>query len=129
MSREEQKNEQKNTSRCAKKQITTTIRSMELIERRLKMKKVERIKMVKAMEYIARQVNDEEVFMGWLMVGVADGDIRYGDLSVEDDDSAEYYTEDKNFSELMTTFLRLMSEAYKSGGLYCDRVVSKDAKH
>lgn len=93
------------------------------------MKKVERIKMVKAMEYIARQVNDEDVFMGWLMVGVADGDIRYGDLSVEDDDSAEYYTEDKNFSELMTTFLRLMSEAYKSGGLYCDRVVSKDAKH
>lgn len=26
----------------------------------------ERIKLVKAMEFIARQVNDEEVFEGWL---------------------------------------------------------------
>lgn len=36
--------------------------------------------MVKAMEYIARQINDEEVLMPWLQLGVADGDIYYGDL-------------------------------------------------
>ena len=43
--------------------------------------KEERVKMVKAMEFICRQINDEDVFMGWLMNGVADGDIEYGDLS------------------------------------------------
>ena len=39
--------------------------------------KQERTRMVKAMEYICRQINDEDVFNGWLMGGVADGDIEY----------------------------------------------------
>ena len=46
----------------------------------------ERIKLVKAMEFVARQVNDEEVFEGWLINGVADGDIEYGSLEVTEDD-------------------------------------------
>ena len=90
------------------------------------MNKVERIKMVKAMEYIARQVNDEEVFEGWLMVGVADGDIEYGDLEPEDDGTLEWYIEDGHFAELMGVFLRRMAAAEKSGGLYCDRIVSAE---
>lgn len=69
------------------------------------MNKQERVKMVKAMEYIARQINDEDVFEGWLVSGVEDGDIDYGDL--------------------MNTFLLCMKRAYKSGGLYCDCVASK----
>lgn len=91
------------------------------------MKAIERIKMVKAMEYITRQINDEEVFDGWLSCGVADGDIEYGDLSVTDDDidNLEYYTEDEHFCELMELFLSVMKSAKKSGGLYCDGVVSK----
>ena len=90
------------------------------------MKRAERIKMVKAMEFITRQLNNEDILMSWLMVGVADSDIKYGDLSVEDDGTLEYYIEDDNFSELMDTFLRVMREAYKDGGLYCDGVVSKE---
>lgn len=89
------------------------------------MDKVERIKMVKAMEFIARQINDENVFEGWLMGGVADGDIPYGDLSVTDEDIEEfdsYYIEDKHFADLMACFSRRMASAYKSGGLYCDGV-------
>ena len=88
--------------------------------------KVERIKMVKAMEYIARQVNDEEVFDVWLYAGVADGDIDYGDLDVGTDDSGflDFYITDKNFHDLMSTFLRIMRRASKSGGLYCNGVVS-----
>lgn len=85
----------------------------------------ERIKMVKAMEYITRQINDEDVLEGWLVSGVADGDIDYGDLTAEDDGSMEYYTEDAPFADLMDTFLWCMKKAYKSGGLYCDNVVSK----
>ena len=46
------------------------------------MNKIERIKMVKAMEYIARQINDEAVFERWLIGGVGDGDIEYGELEV-----------------------------------------------
>lgn len=88
----------------------------------------ERVKMVKAMEYICRQINDCEVFEGWLMAGVADGDIKHGDFSVDnlDEDEATYYAEDDDtFAELMACFLRRMKFAEKSGGLYCDGVVSK----
>ena len=89
------------------------------------MNKNERIKMVKAMEYIARQINSEDVFYNWLVSGVADEDIDYADLSEENDGILDYYIDDKNLAELMQTFLLCMKEAYKDGGLYCDGVVSK----
>lgn len=85
----------------------------------------ERTKMVKAMEFIARQINDEEVFEGWLMNGVADGDIEYGNLTVDEDDDLSCYLDDDSFADLMACFLRRMTAAHKSGGLYCDKVVSK----
>ena len=91
------------------------------------MKAIERIKMVKAMEYIVRQVNDEDVFFGWLWAGVADGDIEYGDLSTSYHDAEElpdYYEDDKDFAQLMDLFLAVMKRAAASGGLYCDGVVS-----
>lgn len=87
------------------------------------MDKVSRQKMVLAMEYIARQVNDEDVFMNWLMVGVADEDIRYGEINPDAVD--DYYIEDDNFRELMDVFLTLMKDARESGGLYCDDIVTK----
>lgn len=86
------------------------------------MNKIERLKMVKAMEYIARQVNDEVVFEIWLTDGVADGDIEYGslDISPDDEETLGCYIENDNFTELMDTFLCLMKWADRSGGLYCD---------
>jgi len=95
------------------------------------MNRAERIKMVKAMEYIARQVNDEEVFESWLSEGVADGDIQYGDLVINAEDlqgdwfGVGYYVEDENFASLMHLFLELMQGAKKSGGLYCDGITDK----
>lgn len=83
------------------------------------MNKDERLKMVSAMEFIARQINDEDVFEGWLMNDVADGDIEYGEIC--DDES---YIEDEDFEQLMQLFLRLMCRAQKSGGLYCDSVTT-----
>ena len=80
-----------------------------------------RAKVVRAMETIARCVNDEEVFYRWLLCGVADGDID-GDTTDED---LEYYCEDKTFADLMERFLDLMTAAKKSGGLYEDKIVSK----
>lgn len=88
------------------------------------MNRTERAKAVLAMEYLARQVNDEEVFEEWLLEGVADGDLEYGHFDVDDVD--DYYLEDGNFADLMRCFLRVMKGAYRSGGLYCDDVVSGD---
>lgn len=83
------------------------------------------------MEYLARQINDEDVFDLWLTVGVADGDISYPDFSLFTDDFIipvesidDYYIEDDNFAYLMKVFLSAMSKAKKSGGLYCDNVTS-----
>ena len=91
------------------------------------MNKVERVKMVKAMEFIARNLNDEAILLDWLTIGVADGDIEYGDLDVatSDIDYFEDAIEDEAFGDLMDTFIRCMAKARKSGGLYCDGVVSK----
>lgn len=91
----------------------------------------ERVKMVKAMEYIARHLNDEELFVrSWLTLGVADGDIEYGDLCAEDPDgNVDCYTDDEEFSGLMHLFLRLMKAAAKSGGLYCDGVLDAGTRN
>ena len=88
------------------------------------MNKVERAKMILAMEFIARQINDEDVFDRWLMCGVADGDISYGSMDIADVD--EDYLDDNTFEDVMSCFLRCMRGAYNSGGLYCDDVVCKD---
>lgn len=85
------------------------------------MKKRLRTEVVRAMETLARSVNDEYVFEEWLMCGVADGDIE----PQTEDEELEYYIEDETFAELMGTFLNVMKNAYKSGGLYVDGVVSK----
>ena len=87
----------------------------------------DRLKMVKAMEFIARQINDEEVFEPWLVLGVADDDIEYGDLEVTtaDEELLGYYAEDDTFADLMGLFLRMMARARKNGGLYCGGISSR----
>lgn len=66
-------------------------------------------------------------FEAWLIAGVADGDIEYGDLiaTSQDEEDLDYYIEDKEFAFLMRCFLGRMSLALRNGGLYCDGVVSK----
>ena len=77
---------------------------------------------VRAMEMLARAVNNENFFEEWFVNGVADGDID-GDTKDED---LEYYVEDDTvFADLMDTFLHVMKNDYKDGGLYVDGVVSK----
>ena len=89
------------------------------------MDRPERIKMVKAMEFIARAVNSENVFAYWLAYGVPDGDVEPGDLT--DTEPDRYWSlDDKTMVELMDTFLALMTDAREDGGLYCDGVVSNE---
>lgn len=79
------------------------------------------------MEFIARQINDEEVFESWLINGVADGDIKYECLDLAEVD--EYYLNDNTFKDLMNCFLRRMYGAYNSGGLYCDEIVTNEGNN
>ena len=88
--------------------------------------KQERFALVRAMETIARSINDEEVFEEWLEYGVADGDITEDTTEEELED----YIEDEAFSELMGTFAHMMKRATKGfdgykGALYCDGCTSK----
>ena len=86
-----------------------------------------RIKMVKAMEFIARQLNDEYIYESWAVFGVGEDEIEYADLSCDEEAGSEdfkYYIKDKEFSDLMELFVHLMARAKKSGGLYCDGICS-----
>ena len=83
-----------------------------------------RIELVKAMEMLARAVNDEEVFSLWLSLGVADGDITENYVA----EDIDCYTDDETFADLMDTFLILMENAKHSGGLYFDGILSKEAE-
>lgn len=83
----------------------------------------ERKQTVLAMENLVRSVNNEEYIDSWLMCGVPDGDLNE-DSTWEDVD--DYFIKDDNFAELMQLFLKIMSRAYKDGGLYIDKVSSKE---
>ena len=96
------------------------------------MNAITRIKMLKAMELIARTTNNEEAFYDiWLTDGIADGDIALNDLSVGDFDPqnlGDYLTDD-TFADMMAVFLRLMFHAHLDGGLWCDGVCSAEPEN
>lgn len=85
----------------------------------------ERGKLVIAMETICRHINDENVFMDWLIGGVADGDIT-SETTWEDEALESYYEDDEDFANLMNCFLRVVYKAAKKngGGMYCNGVTS-----
>lgn len=84
----------------------------------------ERKKMILAMEFICRHINDENVMEGWLMCGVPDGDVPHGSFDTSIIDDEDCMIEDDGFRDIMDCFLRRMSAAKKSGGLYCDNIVT-----
>lgn len=87
------------------------------------MSNIERRKAVLAMEFLARCINDENVIEGWLMNGIADGDISANiwDPNIVED----YYIVDDTLKDLLSCFLRRMFAAYRSGGLVVDGIVSE----
>lgn len=104
------------------------------------MDKQERKTMVFCMEFLCRNLNDEEDLFRWLELGVADGDFSYIEMlknPAESIDSVdEYYLDDRTFGDLMHTFLKVMRQAANpkiGGGLWCDGVLDapffKDEKH
>lgn len=89
-----------------------------------KEKIAERKKMILAMEFIARHMNDDTEFDRWLMCGVPDGDIERGSFDLDEIYSEDYMLTDEGLKDIMSCFLRCMHYSYvDNGGLYCDGVV------
>lgn len=74
------------------------------------------------MEFLIRQCNDESYMDPWLMLGVADGDISYGCMDLNEVD--DYYIEDDQFKSLVGLFLRAMRNAGNDVGLYIGGVTA-----
>ena len=72
-----------------------------------------RIELIKAMDMIARCINDEDILVdGWLAGGVPDGLVEEGDEAIAG------FTSDENMKDFMDCFMRCMVRASKSGGLF-----------
>ena len=76
---------------------------------------------IRAMDYLARCINDEDIFMGWLMTGVPDGDITE---DTTDEDILMMYDED-DLKSFIGCFLRRMKYAGKDG-LYVAGIVGTE---
>ena len=82
---------------------------------------IEKILIIKAMEFIARRINCEDCFTDWTNYGIPDNICIQDDLNiyVDDDKKLEYFLNDENFSVLLNSFLTLMINAYFCKGISC----------
>lgn len=92
----------------------------------------ERKTMLACMDFIARNLNDEEILIDrWFACGVPDGDLDYwklvSDFNEERENVDDYCIEEEPFEEIMTCFLHCMYKAYlDKSGLYCDSCLSRE---
>lgn len=87
----------------------------------------DRYNLIKAMEIVIRNLNNEDQIDRWLMNGIADGDLDSTtlELSQSEIENLEYYDDNDNFKFLMKLFTKIISAANKDGGLYNTGVVSE----
>ena len=77
---------------------------------------------IRAMEHLARSINDEEIFFNdWAYNGIPDGDINE---DTTDEDILEMYDEE-NLKWFIGSFLRCMKKACKDG-LYIAGIVGTE---
>ena len=86
----------------------------------------ERIKMLKAMDTVVRNMNDENAIADWLVIGLPDG------AATDDEfDSTAEYVDDETFADIMDSFVYIMAtycneeKVEREATLYCDGVRSK----
>ena len=83
----------------------------------------ERKKMILAMDFIARHMNDDTEFDRWFMYGVPDGEIKE-DFNLNQIYDEDYMLTDEGLRDIMSCFLKCMYSSYKyDGGLQCDNLV------
>lgn len=81
----------------------------------------ERYATIRAMDMLARQTNNETALEMWFEKGISDGDID----SETPGEMLNDYISDEKFADVLDTFLCVMSESYKQGGLSVDGVNSE----
>lgn len=88
------------------------------------MNKKERLEVVRAMDTIAKTLNDERDYVWWAAMGIPDGEI---DNNTKDED-IEWLCEDDIFPDLLFNFCRIfgMKKEKAKGFLYCDGIVGKE---
>ena len=88
------------------------------------MDKQERITAVRAMDTIAKMLNDEREYARWAMMGIPDGEI---DENTKDEE-IEWLCDDDIFPDLLFNFCRVfgMKKEKATGFLYCDGVIGKE---
>ena len=83
----------------------------------------ERIKMLEAMDFIARSFNDERAIHAWLTCGLPDGTVEDG--------ITDCFIDDDSFADIMDSFVYVMAtychsnKEDREATLYCDGVRSK----
>ena len=70
---------------------------------------------IKCMDFLIRSLNDEELTMEWLTLGVPDGDIN-DETTIEE--IQEMYDED-DYEDWQKLFCNLISIAYKEESYLC----------
>ena len=81
----------------------------------------ERYAIIRSMDMLARQTNNETALEMWFEQGISDGD---SDTETSDEMLNDYISDEK-FRDVLDTFLCVMCESYKQGGLSVDGVNSE----
>lgn len=99
----------------------------------MKVDRRERAELLVAMDLIARATNNEDFTInGWLVGGIADGDIDYGlcdhETNVLNIASDDWYMDDRNFASIIECFMHTVAMARKDGGIYCNGICAGERK-
>jgi hypothetical protein len=86
----------------------------------------ERIAVIKAMDLIIHNLNDERDIFWWLENGVPDGEINE---DTPEEDLQWLVEEDDMFADIMSTFTKIMRRQPVNGAMWVDNVLSKEEKY
>ena len=88
------------------------------------MNKQERLQAIRAMDTIAKMLNDENEYIWWANMGIPDGEID----ETTKDKEIEWLCDDDIFPDLLFNFCRIfgMKKEKATGFLYCDNVTGKE---
>lgn len=86
----------------------------------------ERVSIIRAMDTIVRNLNDERDILWWLDSGVPDGEIN---AKTTDEELYWLVDDDESFADIMSTFVKIMRRQPINGAMWVDNVLSKEEKY
>lgn len=86
--------------------------------------KKERIQAIRAMDFLARSINNENILEAWLANGIPDGEIT----DDTKDEELEWLIDDESLDEITEKFCACMARAKFNGGLFIDGVTVGESR-